>query len=198
MNATEALNKIKALFAEDGQVVTADVPATDETKMSFESYDLMDGTKIELTALEIGADAMLADASGNTAPCPDGEYVLADGTNVTVTAGKVSGIETPQAELPTSEEPADSAPAPAAMEAQFTAIDSEIEVLKATNESLKVELTKMEGKFNQAFAELIAVVEGLSKLPSVEPTQAPRAAFSAGESRASKEARLLERLKAIK
>ena len=198
MNATEALNKIKALFAEDGKVVTADVPATDETKMSFESYDLMDGSKIELTALEIGADAMLADESGNTAPCPDGEYELADGTNVTVTAGKVSGIETAQAEEPASEEPADSMPAPAAMEEQFSAIDSEIEVLKATNESLKAELSKMEGKFNQAFAELIAVVEGLSKLPSVEPTQAPRAAFSAGESRASKEARLLERLKAIK
>jgi hypothetical protein len=199
MNATEALNKIKALFAEEGNVVTADVPApAEETKMSFETYDLKDGSKIELTALEIGADAMLADESGNTAPCPDGEYELADGTNVTVTAGKVSGIETAQAEEPASEEPADSMPAPAAMEEQFSAIDSEIEVLKATNESLKAELSKMEGKFNQAFAELIAVVEGLSKLPSVEPTQAPRAAFSAGESRASKEARLLERLKAIK
>ena len=198
MNATEALNKIKALFAEDGKVVTADVPATDETKMSFESYDLMDGSKIELSALEIGATAMLADASGNTAPCPDGEYELADGTSVTVTAGKISGIETPQAELPTSEEPADSMPAPAMMEEQFSAIDSEIEVLKAANEGLKVELAKMEGKFNQAFAELIAVVEGLSKLPSVEPTQAPRTAFSAGESRADKENRLLERLKAIK
>lgn len=198
MNATEALNKIKALFAEDGKIVTADVPATDETKMSFESYDLMDGSKIELSALEIGATAMLADASGNTASCPDGEYELADGTSVTVTAGLISGIETPQAELPTSEEPADSMPAPAMMEEQFSAIDSEIEVLKATNEELKEELAKMEGKFNQAFAELIAVVEGLSKLPSVEPTQAPKTAFSVGESRADKENRLLERLKAIK
>lgn len=199
MNATEALNKIKALFAEEGQVVTADVPApSEETKMSFETYDLKDGSKIELTALEIGADAMLADESGNTAPCPDGEYELADGTNVTVTEGKVSGIETAQAEEPASEEPADTMPAPAAMEEQFSAIDSQIEVLKAENDGLKAELSKMEGKFNQAFAELIAVVEGLSKLPSVEPTQAPRTAFSAGESRAEKESRLLERLKAIK
>lgn len=195
MNATEALNKIKALFAEEGNVVTADVPATEEpAQLAFESYDLKDGSKIELSGLEIGAEAMLADESGNTAPAPDGEYELADGTMVSVSAGLVSGIETPAAEEPASEE----APAPAEMEAQFSAIDSEIEVLKATNESLKEELAKMEGKFNQAFAELISVVEGLSKLPSVEPTQAPRTAFSAGESRADKENRLLERLKAIK
>jgi hypothetical protein len=195
MNATEALQKIKALFAEEGQVVTADVPApAEEAKMSFESYDLKDGSKIELSALEIGAEAMLADGSGNTAPAPDGEYELADGTMVSVSAGLVSGIETPAAEAPASEE----APAPAEMEEQFSALDAEIEALKATNEALKAELAKVEGKFNQAFGELIAVVEGLSKLPSVEPTQAPRTAFSAGESRAEKEGRLLERLKAIK
>lgn len=195
MNATEALNKIKALFAEESNEVSVDVPATEEkTQMAFETYDLKDGSKIELSALEIGAEAMLADESGNTAPAPDGEYELADGTMMTVSAGLVSGIETPEAEEPESEE----APAPAEMEEQFSALNGEIEVLKATNESLKAELAKMEGKFNQAFGELIAVVEGLSKLPSVEPTQAPRTAFSAGESRAEKEGRLLERLKAIK
>lgn len=197
MNATEALQKIKALFAEEGQVVTADVPApAEETKMSFESYDLKDGSKIELSGLEIGAEAALADESGNTSPAPDGEYELADGTMISVSSGKVSGIETPEAESPASEEAPGSVTTE--MDAQFNAIDGEIEVLKATNEALKAELAKMEGKFNQAFGELIAVVEGLSKLPSVEPTQAPKTAFSAGESRADKEARLLERLKAIK
>jgi hypothetical protein len=195
MNATEALQKIKALFSEEGQVVTADVPApTEETKMNFQSYDLKDGSKIELSGLEIGADAALADESGNTSPAPDGEYELADGTMITVSAGKVSGVETPQAQAPASEE----GPAPAEMKAQFLAIDSDIEVLKAMNESLKEELAKMEGKFNQAFSDLINVVENLSKLPSAEPTQKPKTAFSAGESRADKEARLLERLKGIK
>jgi hypothetical protein len=199
MNATEALNKIKALFAEEGQVVVADVPApAEETKMSFETYDLKDGSKIELTALEIGADAMLADESGNTSPCPDGEYELADGTKMMVESGKIMSITSPEVEETISEEPADTMPEPAMMGAEFIEIETEIEVLKMMNEDLKVLLSKMEDKFNQAFAELIAIVEGLSKLPSVEPTQAPRTAFSAGESRASKENRLLERLKAIK
>jgi hypothetical protein len=195
MNATEALSKIKALFAEEGkEEVSADVPPNDETKMSFESYDLKDGSKIELTALEIGAEAMLADESGNTIPATDGEYELVDGTMITIASGKVEGIETAKAEEPASEE----SPISEEMQNQFNAMTSEIEALKATNEALKAELGKVDGKFNQAFSELIAVVEGLSKLPSVEPTQAPRTAFSAGESRADKENRLLERLKAIK
>jgi len=100
MTVNEAIEKIKVLLAsnEEAVVETTEEASAPVTELNFETYDLKDGSKIDLSGLEIGAEAMLVDETGNSAPAPDGEYELADGTTVSVVAGKVEGEGKPQNE----------------------------------------------------------------------------------------------------
>jgi len=194
MNFSEAIEKIKVLLAENEGQPTTEIATEPATELTFETYDLVDGTKIELSALEIGADAMLMDESGNTAMAPDGEYELADGTMITVAGGKVEGIETPQAEAPTAEE----APSPAEMEAdKFESVQAEIDYLKTENQELKAQLEAIKRKFSQGFSEVINALELISKMPSSDPIQAPKNKFALVEKKEDKVARFLERVKTL-
>lgn len=195
MNFSEAIEKIKVMLAENESPAVAEETAAEPvTELQFETYDLIDGSKIELSALEIGADAMLMDESGNTAMAPDGEYELADGTMITVAGGKVEGIETPQAETPTAEE----APTPGEMESdKFESVQAELDYLKSENQELKAKLEAIEGKFSQGFAEVINALESISKMPSSEPIHAPKNKFALVEKKEDKVARFLERVKTL-
>jgi hypothetical protein len=195
MNFSEAIEKIKVLLAENEGQPTTEIATEPATELTFATYDLKDGSKIELSALEIGADAMLMDANGNTAMAPDGEYELADGTMITVASGKVEGLETPKAEAPTAEE----APAPAEMDSdKFESVQAEIDYLKTENQELKAQLDAINTKFSQGFSEVINALELISKMPSSEPIQAPKNKFALVEKKEDKVARFLERVKTLK
>ena len=191
MNVSEAIEKIKVMLADNAVAQTEEIAPEPATQLVFETYDLKDGSKIDLSALEIGADAMLVDDSGNSVSAPDGEYELADGTMMTVVGGKVEGIETPQAEAPTSEE------APMEADSQFDEINSTISYLQAENEALKNKLGELESKFNQGFSEMLSVLEGFSKTPVADPIQNPKNNFRIVEPKADKIERFLERVKTL-
>lgn len=193
MTVNEAIDKIKVLLnTQEGTVVAPDVP----TAMNFETYDLKDGSKIDLTSLEIGADAMLVDATGNSAVAPDGEYELADGTSIVVSGGKISELETPAADV-TEGEPQDEMQPATMSEDKFEAVELGISELKAENDALKIKLEEMEGKFNAAFSQVLDLVSDLAKAPSAEPTQVPKTTFANIEKKADKETRFLERIKSL-
>jgi hypothetical protein len=198
MTVNEAIDKIKVLLnTQEGTVVAPDVP----TAMNFETYDLKDGSKIDLTSLEIGADAMLVDTTGNSAVCPDAEYELADGTSIVVTGGKISEIALPasdviEGETPGAEMPGQM-PGMKMSEDKFEAVELGISELKAENDALKVKLEEMEGKFNTAFSQVLDLVSELAKAPSAEPTQVPKTSFANIEKKADKESRFLERIKSL-
>jgi len=83
MNAQEAILKIKALFEDNVAPVEVEAevaPMVEETKVEMAEYSLMDGTKVEISSLEIGGSVTLAD--GTTAPM--GEHELMDGTEITL------------------------------------------------------------------------------------------------------------------
>jgi len=191
MNVSEAIEKIKVMLADNAVQQTEEIASEPATQLVFETYDLKDGSKIDLSSLEIGADAMLVDESGNSVSAPDGEYELADGTMITVAGGKVEGIETPQAEAPTSEE------APMEADSQFDEINSTISYLQAENEALKNKLGELESKFNQGFSEMLSVLEGFSKTPVADPIQNPKNNFRIVEPKADKIERFLERVKTL-
>ena len=191
MNVSEAIEKIKVMLADNSVQQTEEIAPEPATQLVFETYDLKDGSKIDLSALEIGADAMLVDDSGNSVSAPDGEYELADGTMMTVVGGKVEGIETPQAEEPTSEE------APMEADSQFDEMNSTISYLQAENEALKNKLGELESKFNQGFSEMLSVLEGFSKTPVADPIQNPKNNFRIVEPKADKIGRFLERVKTL-
>ena len=191
MNVSEAIEKIKVMLADNAVQQTEEIASEPLPELVFETYDLKDGSKIDLSALEIGADAMLVDESGNSVSAPDGEYELADGTMMTVVGGKVEGIETPQAEEPTSEE------APMEADSQFDEMNSTISYLQAENEALKNKLGELESKFNQGFSEMLSVLEGFSKTPVADPIQNPKNNFRIVEPKADKIERFLERVKTL-
>lgn len=197
MTVKEGIEKIRLMLAsenEEVQVETSEESAP-VTELSFETYDLKDGSKIDLSGLEIGAEASIVDESGNTSPAADGEYELVDGTMITIVGGKVEGIETPQAEAEPIEMPEEEIP----MESdKFTEIDGTIENLKAENEALKAKIASIEGKFSQAINDLSDVVLGLASTPSAGPIQAPKNSFSQVEKREEKIERFLNKVKNLK
>lgn len=189
LTVTEAIEKIKVLLSEAPEMQTEEVATEPTTELAFETYDLIDGSKIDLSALEIGADAMLVDESGNAVAAPSGEYELADGTMISVMDGKVEGIESPMAESPEVEEAVEMAEEPN----QFEEMNATIGYLQAENEALKAKLTEIEGKFEQGFSEVIGALEALATLPSADPIQAPKQAFKVTESKADKVDRFLNK-----
>ena len=191
MNVSEAIEKIKVMLADNNAQQPEEIASEPATQLVFETYDLKDGSKIDLSALEIGADAMLVDESGNSVSAPDGEYELADGTMITVVGGKVEGIESPMAELPTSEE------APLEADSQFDEMNATITYLQAENEALKNKLGELESKFNQGFSEMLSVLEGFSKTPVADPIQNPKNNFRIVEPKADKIERFLQRVKTL-
>ena len=200
MTVKEGIEKIRLMLAsenEEVQVETSEESAP-VAQLSFETYDLKDGSKIDLSGLEIGAEAMLVDESGNASPAPDGEHELVDGTMVTTVGGKVEGIETPQAEMEPIEEVVEEIPMGDDKEDKFNEIDGTIENLKSENEALKAKIASIEGKFSQAINDLSDVVLGLASTPSASPIQAPKNSFSQVEKREEKIERFLNKVKNLK
>ena len=200
MTIHEGIEKIRLMLASEDeapQMETSEESAP-VTQLAFETYDLKDGSKIDLSGLEIGAKAMLVDESGNASPAPDGEHELVDGTMVTTVGGKVEGIETPQAEMEPIEDVEEEIPMGDDKEDKFNEIDGTIENLKAENEALKAKIASIEGKFSQAINDLSDVVLGLASTPSTNPIQAPKNSFSQVEKRDEKIERFLNKVKNLK
>jgi chromosome segregation ATPase len=191
MTVKEGIEQIKVLLSGQAELQTEEAAQAPATELSFETYDLMDGTKIDLSALEIGADAMLVDESGNSIAAPSGEYELADGTKVSVMDGKIEGIESPLAELPEVED--EMTKENDEMSNQFDEMDATINYLKAENEALKAKIAEMDGKFNQAFQKVFVLVEELAKMPSADAIQSPKQSFKVTESKADKVDRFLNK-----
>ena len=192
MTVKEGIEQIKVLLSGQTEVQAEEVAQVPATELTFETYDLMDGSKMDLSALEIGADAMLVDESGNAVAAPNGEYELVDGTMVSVVEGKVEGIESPIAELPQVEDEL-TKEKEMEMSNQFDEMDATINYLKAENEALKAKLDEMDGKFNQAFEKVFVLVEELAKMPSADAIQAPKQSFKVTESKADKVDRFLNK-----
>lgn len=193
MTVKEGIEQIKVLLSGQTEMQTEEVAQEPATELTFETYDLMDGSKMDLSALEIGADAMLVDESGNAVAAPNGEYELADGTMVSVVEGKVEGIESPLAEMPEVEDELGKDKEKEEMSNQFDEMDATINYLKAENEALKAKLDEMDGKFNQAFEKVFVLVEELAKMPSADAIQAPKQSFKLTESKADKVDRFLNK-----
>lgn len=177
MNPKEALKQIKALFEDMPQVVEPVAPvapvAPEVTKVEMAEYSLVDGTKVKISALEIGGMVEMADGT----PAPQGEHQLMDGTSIVVDElGAIVEIESPKSDV-IEEEPV--APAAPVEPAQDTT--AMIQELKDDYEKKKMELdakiAKLESKVKEGFAQVAELVEALSNTPTAEPTQKAANAF---------------------
>ena len=181
MTTKEAIQQIRALFEDAPQVVPQEAPAApmvepiapQVTKVEMAEYSLADGTKVMISALEIGGKVELADGT----PAPQGEHQLMDGTSIQVDElGIIIEISSPKEDV-IEEEPV--APAAPVEPAQDTT--AMIQELKADYEKKKMELdekiAELESKVKQGFAQVAELVEALSNTPMSEPTQKSANAF---------------------
>jgi hypothetical protein len=171
MNSKEALQQIRALFEDMPQVVEPVAPAV--TKVEMTEYSLVDGTKVMISALEIGGMVTMEDGT----PAPIGEHQLMDGTSIEVDElGAIVEISSPKEDV-IVEEPV----APAAEVAPAQDTTAMIQELKNDYEKKKMELdakiAELESKVKQGFAQVAELVEALSNTPTAEPTQKAANAF---------------------
>ena len=171
MNAQEAILKIKALFEDNAapvKEVEAEQTKVEETKVEMAEYSLMDGTKVEISALEVGGSVNLAD--GTMAPA--GDHELMDGTQITLDEnGKIIAIETKVEEVaPEAEVEAKDDKKMEDMAEQFNASIAELVEAKRVSDEKVLEL---ENKVKQGFAQVAELIEALSNTPSADPIQRP-------------------------
>ncbi len=174
MNPKEALNQIRALFENMPQVVEPKAPSEPQvTKVEMAEYSLVDGTKVQISALEVGGMVQMADGT----PAPQGEHQLMDGTSIKVDEmGVIIEISSPKEDV-VVEEPV--APASAVAPAQdTTAMAQELKAEFAEQKSqLETKITELENKVRQGFGQVAELVEALSNTPTAEPTQKSANAF---------------------
>jgi hypothetical protein len=174
MNPKEALKQIKALFEDMPQAVEPIAPVEPTvTKVEMAEYSLVDGTKVMISALEIGGMVELADGT----PAPAGEYQLMDGTSVQVDEmGAIIEIASPKEDVVVEEPVAPAAPVAPAQDT--TAMVAELKADFAEQKSqLESKISELESKVKQGFAQVAELVEALSNTPTAEPTQKSANAF---------------------
>ena len=190
MNAQEAILKIKALFEDNVapvEEVKAEETKVEETKVEMAEYSLMDGTKVEISALEIGG---LVTIEGQ--PAPAGDHELMDGTEITLDEnGKITAIETkvvkasPEVDVEAGKDYEDKKMEKMAeeLEAKFT------ELIEAKNAS-DLKVLELESKVKQGFAQVAELIEALSNTPSEDPIKKPNSFNEFVNTKGIKEQRL--------
>ena len=174
MNPKEALKQIRAIFEDMPQVVEPQAPVTPEvTKVEMAEYSLADGTKVMISALEIGGMVQMADGT----PAPAGEHQLMDGTSIQVDElGAIVEISSPKEDVLVEEPVAPAAPVAPAQDT--TAMAEELKAEFAEQKSqLEAKISDLESKVKQGFAQVAELVEALSNTPTAEPTQKSANAF---------------------
>jgi hypothetical protein len=151
-----------------------EVPAPAETKVQMAEYSLIDGTKVMISALEIGGKVEMADGT----PAPIGEHKLADGTSIQLDeAGIIIEISSPKEDVIVEEPVAPAAPVAPAQDTTAMAAELMAEFAKQKSD-LEKKIFDLESKVKQGFAQVAELVEALSNVPSTEPTQKSKNAFS--------------------
>jgi len=165
MNPKEAILKIKALF--EDMPKPEEAPVEEVKAADFAEYTLADGTKVMISSLEVGGEVKLEDGSN----APDGEHQLADGTQISTLEGKIVEIE--KAEEPSQEN----------VEVESKKMDKKIEEMAAEfqskisniiNAALMAKIEALESKSKTGFAQVVELIEEMSKVPQADPIEMPQ------------------------
>ena len=192
MNAQEAILKIKALFEDNAAPVKEDEvidPKVEETKVEMAEYSLMDGTKVEISALEVGG---LVTIEGQ--PAPAGDHDLMDGTQITLDEnGKITEIEVKVVE--TNPEVDTEVEAGAdykdkKMEKMAEEFEAKIAELTEAKNVSDAKVLDLENKVKQGFAQVAELIEALSNTPSEDPIKKPNSFNEFVNTKGIKEQRL--------
>jgi len=179
MNAQEAILKIKALF-EDAAAPEVPVAEPIETKVELMEYSLADGSKVEISALEVGGEVKLVDG---TIPAM-GEYQLMDGTSFQIDEnGIIVEVASPKEDAMPEEVAAEK-------DVKLDELASKFNQVLSLNEDLQNKVNELESKVKQGFAQVAELIEALSIQPNADPIQKPNSFSSFISTNDIKEQRL--------
>jgi uncharacterized protein YuzE len=168
MNPQEAILKIKALFDDNIAPIEVEAevaPMVEESKVEMAEYSLMDGTKVEISALEIGG---LVTLEGE--PAPVGDHELMDGTEITLDEnGKITAIETKVVEA-SPEVDVEAGYDKKKEEEMAEEFNAKIAELIEANDA---KIAELENKVKQGFAQVAELIEAISSTPTEDPIKKP-------------------------
>jgi len=194
MTTLEAINKIKQMFAEAGELPVASVEPT----QSFAEYSLKSGAKVMIDKLEVGGKVSLVDEAGVETPAPAGEHELIDGSVIVLDENSIIlEVKAPMAEMP--EGPEDEAPMPVAEDLMKNKIEEMQKQLDEIKMAYDAKLASQELKFSKGISDISDVLVQLINTPSANATEQPKDKFNVHvESKDDKVGRFLAFAKSIK
>jgi len=195
MNAQEAISKIKALFEDNAAPVEMEKPV--ETKVEMAEYSLADGTKIMISALEIGGEVKLEDGS----IAPQGEHQLADGTSIQLDEnGIIVEISSPKEDMMPEEEmkkEEDKKMEDQKMQEMKSELEAKIEKLEAEKAEIENKFAQLESQVKEGFKEVANLLESFTLAPVSDPIQKPNSFNSFVSTKDVKEERISKYRNAI-
>jgi uncharacterized small protein (DUF1192 family) len=164
----------------------------DEVKLEIEAA-LQDGTKIYSTAgsWEVGVDAFMKDEEDNATPCAPGDYVLEDGTILSIGDDAMVSAITPPKEEMSSED----------IFKVLETMSERIAALESKNTELSAELAnkkQIESEAEAKIGKLETELSALKKLPattSVKDKTVVKLSSTAAPQKSFGQMTILERIK---
>jgi hypothetical protein len=195
MTTLEAINKIKQMFAEAGELPSA-MPL-----QSMAEYTLKSGAKVMIDKFEVGGKVTLVDEGGNEVPAPVGDHELIDGSVITLDDNSIiTAIKVPEVELPEVPEVEISVES---KKVEEDMMKKKIEEMQKQLDEIKMgydaKLASQEAKFSKGMSDISDVLVQLLNTPSANATEAPKEKFNQHiERKEDKISRFLEFAKTIK
>jgi hypothetical protein len=197
MTTLEAINKIKQMFTEAGELPVASA----QPLQSFAEYTLKSGAKVMIDKFEVGGKVTLVDEGGSEVPAPAGEHELADGSVILLDENSIiTSIKVPEVELPEVPE--------VQIEVESKKIEEDMmkkkimEMQKQLDEikmAYDAKLASQEAKFSKGMSDISDVLVQLLNTPSANATEAPKEKFNQHfEKKEDKISRFLAFAKTIK
>lgn len=193
MTTLEAINKIKQMFAEAGELP---VPSA-EPLQSFAEYVLKSGAKVMIDKYEVGGKVSLVDESGNEVPAPAGEHELADGSVMVLDeASTIVEIKVPEVEVPEEVEVEIAPIEEDLMKKKIEEMQKQLDEIKMAYDA---KLASQEAKFSKGMSDISDVLVQLLSTPSANATETPKERFNVHvEKKEDKLSRFLDFAKSIK
>jgi hypothetical protein len=193
MTTLEAINKIKQMFAEAGELPVASA----EPLQSFAEYVLKSGAKVMIDKYEIGGKVTLVDEGGNEVPAPAGEHELADGSVMVLDENSIiTEIKVPEVEMPEEVEVEIAPIEEDLMKKKIEEMQKQLDEIKMAYDA---KLASQEAKFSKGMSDISDVLVQLLSTPSANATEAPKEKFNVHvEKKEDKISRFLEFAKSIK
>lgn len=175
MTTLEAINKIKQMFAEAGELPVASVEPT----QSFAEYSLKSGAKVMIDKLEVGGKVSLVDEGGNESPAPAGEHELIDGSVIVLDeAATILEVKVPEVEVPEVEVEAKDYEKKGEEDMMKKKIDEMQRQLDEIKMAYDAKLASQELKFSKGISDISDVLVQILSTPSANATEQPKDKFN--------------------